>query len=713
MKHSLFPLPSSVLRHAAWVSAFCVVVGTVSAASAQIRLNLGDVEINAFIQVMSRITRLTFIADEKVKGRVHVFSPGEVTVDEAYQIFLDVLEVMGYSTLLSTKGIVKIVPSEEASRRNPQTLLNRLPAGREANFQARVIPVRHLKVEDVEPMVNAMISPVGQLIVFRRNNSLVVTDYKTNIARISEVLKMFDQPGLGDRVEVVPLQFSPADAIASVLRSLRPDVVTASVPVTAAQPPTVRRAIGPRPALLPSVMADKAPVRIVADDRINAIVLMGPQAQIEGLKGLIAALDVPSTSLRKNIYVHPVKNASAEDLLPVLRELISGQAAAEAKRDARTPPPGQRAEPARRPEQRTARQQREEEEAAPTFLGDVTIVADKGTNAFLITATQRDYEALKPVIERLDIQRRQVRIEAIIAEISESKALQLGFDLQAAKNVDGGLLIGRTSTTSSLPAFVAQGSGASAVPTGSISSFFSLSGLAALAVSGANVLTPDGQSIPAQALLFRALETDSDIEVLSRPSIVTRDHQEAEIVVGSNVPFIVATQTSRADPNAVTNQIERRDIGVILRITPQITEGDNIRLDLFQEISSIQDTPPAFDVNTQGLVLRKRSARTSIVVKDRQLLAIGGLVSDDISRSRTGVPLLSKIPILGALFRFDNNRGEKTNLLILLTPRVAKEPEEPVTANAGSQHEILSPPISPVTEFKVHRERNKVPPKRD
>ncbi|MBI2881533.1 MAG: type II secretion system secretin GspD [Candidatus Tectomicrobia bacterium] len=693
--------------------ACCVVVGTVSAASAQIRLNLGDVEINAFIQVISRITGKTFIADEKVKGRVNVFSPGEVTVDEAYQIFLDVLEVMGYSTLPSTKGIVKIVPSEEASRRNPQTLPDRLPARREANFQARVIPVRHLKVEDIEPMVNAMISPVGQLIVFRRNNSLVVTDYKTNIARISEVLEMFDQPGLGDRVEVVPLQFSPADAIASVLRSLRPDVVAPSIPVMAAQPPTVRGAVRPRPALLPSVVVDKAPVRIVADDRINAIVLMGPQAQIEGLKGLIAALDVPSTSLRKNIYVHPVKNASAEDLLPVLRELISGQAATEAKRDARPPPPGQRAEPARRPEQRTARQQKEEEETAPTFLGDVTIVADKGTNAFLITATQRDYEALKPVIELLDIQRRQVRIEAIIAEISESKALQLGFDLQVAKNVDGGLLIGRTSTSSSLPAFVAQGSGATAVPTGSISSFFSLSGLAALAVSGANVLTPDGQSIPAQALLFRALETDSDIEVLSRPSIVTRDHQEAEIVVGSNVPFIVATQTSRADPNAVTNQIERRDIGVILRITPQITEGDNIRLDLFQEISSIQDSPPAFDVNTQGLVLRKRSARTSIVVKDRQLLAIGGLVSDDISRSRTGVPLLSKIPILGALFRFDNNRGEKTNLLILLTPRVAREPEEPVTANAGSQHEIISPPISPVTEFKVHRERNKVPRERD
>ncbi|MFQ5693112.1 MAG: type II secretion system protein GspD, partial [Nitrospinota bacterium] len=182
-----------------------------------------------------------------------------------------------------------------------------------------------------------------------------------------------------------------------------------------------------------------------------------------------------------------------------------------------------------------------------------------------------------------------------------------------------------------------------------MNSFFSLTGLAALAVSGETVVTPSGARIPAHLLLFRAIESDSDIDILSRPSILTRDNQEAEIVVGSNVPFIVSQQADRTDPNSVFSQIERRDIGVILRITPQVSEGDYIKLDIFQEISAIQENPPNLDVNTQGLVLRKRSARTSIVVKDRQLIAIGGLISDDASGTRSRVPFLSRIPSLGRL----------------------------------------------------------------
>ncbi|MFQ5913951.1 MAG: secretin N-terminal domain-containing protein [Nitrospinota bacterium] len=328
--------------------------------------------------------------------------------------------------------------------------------------------------------------------------------------------------------------------------------------------------------------------------------------------------------------------------------------------------------------------------------GEVGIVADKGTNTIIITATQRDYEALKPVIEKLDIRRRQVLIEAIIAEITVTKARELGFDFQTAQNVDGGLLIGRSATSGSLPRLVPSGGSAA----GSIASFFGLSGLAALAASGATVTTPDGLRVPAHLLLFQAIESDSDVDILSRPSILTRDNQEAEIVVGSNVPFIVSQQADRTDPSSVFSQIERRDIGVILRITPQVTKGDSIKLDLFQEISSIDPTPQV-DVNIQGVVLRKRSARTSIVVKDQQLIAIGGLVSDDVTETTSGVPLLSRIPFLGQLFRFDTRRKEKTNLLILLTPRVVREKEARLEARAGGLQEFLSPPLGPVTELKT------------
>ncbi|MFQ5693111.1 MAG: secretin N-terminal domain-containing protein [Nitrospinota bacterium] len=395
--------------------------GLVSVARAQVQLNLGNVDIQVFVKLISRLTGKTFIADDRVKGRVTVFSPREVTAEEAYRIFLGVLEVMGYSTLQTSRGVIKIIPSEEASRSNPPTFFARRPKNRPENFQTRVIPLKHLKVEDVEPMVGAMISSVGQLIVFRRNNSMVVSDYLTNIDRILEVLAVFDRQGLGDRVEVIPLRHSPVEAIAKVLREIRPDVLSAAAPAAGVRPPRGRRrrrVPRPRRPLRPlaggrGIIGDKSPVTIVADERINAIILMGPRARIEEMKRLIATLDVPSTSLQKNLYVHPLKNASAEELLPVLRELIAGasQGAAERRQG------GERRRDRRR---RRAGEGTETERLETGFLGEVNVVADKGTNTLVITATQRDYEALKPVIEKLDIKRRQVHIEAIIAEITSS-----------------------------------------------------------------------------------------------------------------------------------------------------------------------------------------------------------------------------------------------------------------------------------------------------
>ncbi|MEE8110846.1 MAG: secretin N-terminal domain-containing protein, partial [bacterium] len=400
----------------------------------------------------------------------------------------------------------------------------------------------------------------------------------------------------------------------------------------------------------------------------------------------IAKLDVESTSLKRIFFVHSLKNASAEELLPVLREVVTGVSQAGAQRQAR-----------RRTAVARARKGAGDKRPLQSGLqGAVTIVADKGTNTLVITATRQDYESLKPVIEKLDIQRRQVHIEAIIAEISVSKARELGFDYQVARQVDGGLLIGRAGTSGNLPRLVPAGQ----ETPGSIASFFGLSGLAALAVSGETVTTSAGVRIPAHLLLFRALESDTDVEILSRPSILTRDNQEAEIVVGSNVPFIVSQQADRTDPNSVFSQIERRDIGVILRITHQITEGDFIKLSIFQEISSIQPSTQ-IDVNIQGVVLRKRSARTSILVKDGQLTAIGGLISDDVSETSTGIPILSRIPFLGQLFRFDRRSREKTNLLILLIPRVVRDKGDGLRARREDFQEILSPPLGPVESLQA------------
>jgi general secretion pathway protein D len=672
--------------------------GTPSIAQAQIRLNLGNVDVTVLIKLMSELTGRTIIADEKVTGKVTVLSPREVSREEAFRILKGVLEVAGYSTIPVSDDVIKVIPSEEALRSNPPTVVTRPPRSKLENYQTRVIPLRYLKADSIETMIESMISPVGQLIVFRRSNSLVVSDYSSNVGRILEILAVFDREGLGDHVEVIPLKYSPVEAISKLLRELSQEVLVAPTPArtTSARRATPRRtrATTRRRARqarqVQGIVKDKAPVTIVADERI----LTGPKARIEELKSIIASLDVPSTSLQKSIHVHPLKNASAEELLPVLRELISG--ATESRDGTRTGRGRTARRTIQRPRTRATAGADEKVGLEAGLLDDVVVVADKGTNTLACTATGRDYAALKPVIEQLDIQRRQVHIEAFIAEIKESRAKDLGFDFQTARNVDGGMLIGRANTTSNLPTLVPTATSAA----GSIASFFTLGGLAALAVSGEKVVTPDGQVVPAHLLLFRALESDTDIDVLSRPNIRTRDNQEAEIVVGQNVPFIVAQQADRTDPNSVFSQIERRDIGIILRIKPQISEGDAVKLDLFQELTSIAPAPQGFDVNSQGLVLRKRSARTSIVVQDGRLVAIGGLISDDVTETTTGVPFLSKIPIIGQLFRFDSKTGEKTNILILLIPRVIRDQPNQTIVDVHVFHEILSPPIGPVSGLR-------------
>ncbi|MFQ5913952.1 MAG: secretin N-terminal domain-containing protein [Nitrospinota bacterium] len=314
----------------------------VSTARAQVTLNLTDVDIQVFIKLISELSGRTFVVDDRVKGRVTVLSPEGVTREEALRIFLAVLEVKGFSTISTPGGIVKIIPSQEASRSNPPTVIGRRRSERLGNFQTRVIPLKHLKVEQIEPVVGAMTSDAGQFLVFSRNNSLVVSDYRSNIDRVLDVLAVFDRAGFADRVEVVPLRYAPVEAVSRVLQELRKEVVSAP---RAARPPARarrrarrRRRIPTRPRVQrAAVVVEQSPVTIVADERINAIVLVGPPAHIEEMKALIAKLDVQSTSLKKNFFVHPLKHASAEDLLPVLRELVSGVAEQRAQQRAARP----------------------------------------------------------------------------------------------------------------------------------------------------------------------------------------------------------------------------------------------------------------------------------------------------------------------------------------------------------------------------------------
>ncbi|MEO8604819.1 MAG: secretin N-terminal domain-containing protein, partial [bacterium] len=294
------------------------------------------------------------------------------------------------------------------------------------------------------------------------------------------------------------------------------------------------------------------------------------------------------------------------------------------------------------------------------FEGLVRITADPSTNALIINASPQDYETLKQVILQLDVRRRQVYVEAIIMEVRLNTQRALGIELQGAAGTGNGVLIGRTNFASINNALAAPQT---------------LPGLLAAAASNQTIRLPDGTVVPAQALIITAAEGNNDVNILSAPNILTTDNQEAEIVVGQNVPFIASTSTSETNLGNVFNQVERRDVGITLRITPQISEGGMVRLQIFEEVSALTQNA-LINASTLGPVTTIRSATTSVVVRDKQTVVIGGLISDGTDNRENSVPFISDIPVIGNLFRSTTGMREKINLLIFLTPHIIRDARE-------------------------------------
>ncbi|MDX2168668.1 MAG: type II secretion system secretin GspD, partial [Deltaproteobacteria bacterium] len=294
------------------------------------------------------------------------------------------------------------------------------------------------------------------------------------------------------------------------------------------------------------------------------------------------------------------------------------------------------------------------------FEGLVRITADPSTNALIINASPQDYETLKQVILQLDVRRRQVYVEAIIMEVRLNTQRALGIELQGAAGVGNGVLIGRTNFNNINSALTN--------PAG-------IPGLIAAAASNQTIRLPDGTVVPAQVALLTAAEGNNDVNILSAPNVLTTDNQEAEIVVGQNVPFIASTSTSETNLGNVFNTVERRDVGITLRITPQISEGGMVRLNVFEEVSALTQNA-LINASQLGPVTTIRSATTSVVVRDKQTVVIGGLISDGTDNRENSIPFISDIPVIGNLFRQTSGMREKINLLIFLTPHIIRDAKE-------------------------------------
>lgn len=602
----------------------------------KVTFNFVDVDLQTVTKFISDITKKNFIFDERVKGKITIIAPSKLNVDEAYNLFTSVLELKGFTLVPSGVDAYKIIPSAEAKQRGLAITKDKQPVNE--SYIARLIPLKNISSDDALKFLQPIVSKDGYVSAFGPGNLLLVIDSGLNIEKILSIIDSIDQQSMREGPEIVFLKYSSADTVAKMVNEgmghkARP----------AQQPLTVEEA------------------RAVADQRLNAVLLFGDKGARESMKSLIGLVDIPSQEAQGRINVYFLENADAVELAKVLDGIIRG---AQTQRQAPAAPG-----------------------AAPVLpfesAGAITITADKPSNALVIVASPTDYLNLSQVIRQLDKKRRQVYVEAMIIEASVNKLRELGVKWRATATQGGKpVAIGGFGTIDNA---AIQGivQGLQGATLGGLGNFMSIP----VTTTDPNTGTPTTTllSVPGFAVLFNLNEFRDVVNVLSTPQILTSDNKEAEILVGQNVPFISqsstttglgvsTTSTSTTPVQGVVNSIVRQDVGIILRITPQITEGDHIKLDIYLENSSVVNQSDQLTVSV-GPTINKRSTKTSVVVKDNQIVVVGGLLQDNNEEQLTKVPLLGDIPLLGQLFQSKTTSRQKTNLIVFLNPHVIKEAE--------------------------------------
>jgi general secretion pathway protein D len=625
-----------------------------------ITMDFQDVDLGVLVKFMGEITGKNFVMDERVQGKVTVVSPTKITPEEAYQVFQAVLQVKGFTTVPSGAA-VRIIPTKDAKETSLRTVLDGLGHVPSEEYVTRLIPLAQVDAADIVAVLQPLVSKDGLISAYPQTNALLLIDSAANVDRLMRMIGELDVASSRRHTELIPLKHASAAELADTIQSVLEERAGAAPGQPAPAP-------GPRPA-----SGQLRAFKITPDDRTNTLIVSAAVEQMTQIKALARQLDVPLPPGSGRINVYYLKYANAEDMLPVLLDLI-GQPGGGAARTARNPQQPQAGTRQRRQTGSSFRRAYTDRTRKPPnapaaggqtgqaieFASEVRITADPATNALIITAAPEDYALLLDVINKLDIRRRQVYVEAIILEVTLDRLRQLGIETQGVVGLANGVGLWRANlgTLNNL-----------------VTNPGNLPGAVAAAVSEKTVTLPDGTKVPAQVALLTALQNDTDVNILSAPNILTTDNEEAEIIVGQNVPFVASRATSETNLSNTFATIEREDVGITLRLTPQISEGHIVRLALFEEVSAI--VPNALlDANVVGPTTTVRSASTTITVKDSQTVVIGGLISDSINERVSKVPFLGDVPVIGHFFRNTTGQKNKINLLIFLTPHIIKDETE-------------------------------------
>ena len=568
-------------------------------------LNLKNADIHSLIETVALATGKNFIVDPRVQGKVTVISSSAVSADELYQVFLSVLDVHGFIAAPSGSS-VKIVPKINARISGAVTeISNRQSPG--DNIVTQVMAVKHVPAVQIVPVIRPLLRQEAHLSAYVPTNMLILSDTARNAKRVWDMVRRIDKP-LEQSLEIVQLKHATATEVVGIINSLglNPNVATGE--------PT-----------------SGSPI-VIADQRTNVIIINAGSDLLPRLRALIAHLDAPVAEMTGNTKVVYLHYAKAELLAPIIKDMATAQVLS---------------------------QDADVADDAPPAL--ISVQAEAGTNALVITAPDAALQSMLGVIKQLDVRRAQVLVEAIIAEISSSKAAELGVQWALGTNN----IVGATS-------FGASGSNLIQLKANPLSLGSGLS-------VGVGQFAADQLGIGA---LLRALASDASTNIISTPSLLTMDNQQAEIVVGQNVPFITgqyASTGSGETPSSPFQTIKRQDVGVRLQIKPQINQGDAISLEILQEISSLAPST----VSAADIVTNKRSIQTTVIANDGDLIILGGLIDDNLQESSEKVPLLGDLPILGAAFRYKKSTMVKRNLMVFIRPTIVRDAAVLAAASHG------------------------------
>jgi general secretion pathway protein D len=684
-------------------------------------MNFQNVDIPVLAKFISEITGKNFIIDESVRGKVSIISPTKVTPDQAYQIFQSVLQLKGFTTETAGK-VIKIIPSRNVRQAAQLTDSNQPFEQHGDEYVTRLVKLRNVDANSIVTVIQPMISHDGLVAAFPDDNTLIITDDAFNVERLLRIVGSLDVEGIHQNVEVIPLRFAFADDLAPTVDEILGGSGGGAKGGQQRQPQAG--------VVAPAAAAPSGLFKVLPDERTNSIIAVGGPLQMKQIREIVAKLDIRSPNAMARIHVYRLKNAAVSEMISVLSGLLGGGGGPTSLSPQTGKSSlgrgsgfggamnsgfgggsggssfgggisfgggsfggggssfgggssmgggmmggsggggggGGRRSGGAGGAGGTGSTSASSGGHTEEFANEVSITADPATNSLVISAAPQDYETIRSIIAELDVPRIQVFVQAIIVEVSAERQRNLGVSFNASSAISHSVLGLGTVDFGQLQSALGNPLGLTGLGLGLASGSMCTIPMAAAAAATGGA-TGTTATVPCDVALITALESDTHSNVLSAPTLLTADNEEATIVVGENLPFVGSSTASSALSGQIFSSVNRQNVGITLDIVPQVSDGDYIRLDLYEEVSNVVASTAN---NTLGPTTTIRSASTTVMVQNHRTAVIGGLMTNNDNYNRQGVPWVSDIPVLGNLFSATSSDKMKDNLIVFLTPHVVR-----------------------------------------